>query len=1381
MLRCPDCGLVFESMHHLQLHRQPGIYSVPSLGARAATSAPQPMAYAAGYPMLPAADPMGHANGASFGGWNSRKPSYGMYEAPAPPISNVQGLHISPIERELEQLLAIQRNRQAADMAERERMMLDQQVNLDLPARQAQLQQTQQALKDQLLQLKLQLLTNQQQHHSGNNMDIAFLRSEIAAIRAALSSMNMNGSAGSDPGPKQPRPHKLPPQPASAACTKHCRRQRKCESDSDSDEDDSLERLNGVLQSSANDDDSRETGERDRSGRSTSRNTALLSSAPAHNIRDVLRSMQAEIRSLRAMSATRTKPAFPTVSTLKSGLHWLEIATLEGVAIAAPLDELEVSIKTYYMSYAHNEYLLEPSVERRFPQYPPPLSRRGANTMHVTVPPVEFMVHAPKQMVVIALRISYRGRLLCWAVIFAKATGRFSEGIRHAPFDLAKALQSPGDIVAGASVSGYIEADPSDILQRAEAILNITGSSGLPSSRKQHVQLPGLPPLPPPPQRLPLLPGMPGCEGPFLPPTLESNTMVLQPTAGPTAHFILPPPVGVSILEWNQQVMTHIKRIQTRQPMKGIPRATDTPQPHSRQSHKGSHGSHATPVEPRRRQQMVSDSSSDSSSDSARSSSSSSCPSSSPSFPIGSHMSGSSPPDHGAGEITRDTPKHPSGKRQQQKQLPPGHHVAAHFAEAPSTPMSATEVPVAQPCIVPSHEPQKSTRESALVASAKKVNSPDVPPRQAHTPPPPSAEASLSHPAADAAHALELPRKPASPEDMPSPPSTFSKQSEPVLPQAAAVATPPALSKVPHEDMPLVERSRLRALTDPQGNLAVPPDYKMKPSNPPCVNLNMFDVTADPPVNPCVLLGLSKPTDVPPSAPKAPGHGEKGSAVDLFVDGVVGVPLDAVCSRVLVYVTDELDPQTGATVNALRHPRVFMRKPNLVAYQSLTSSSIEPEFQVKMSVHAGDYTHAVVIVEYVNGRQGSPIVLGHCCLPINKRFLAGNFVARVKLGDPRRSQERALDEMRPPDRICDEQKRATEGYNQAQLEASVDSQALRNLMPAPPRKRAECVPLGYLIWRLESPDMNRPFFEMPQQVPLSQQEMQLFADRRSHADVTPSSKGLASEKAADGAFIGAGTTQTDSVSYVAPFSPQRGAFVKVEGIRGMGDDAAMYVVVVYMAKAPKGRRMRYTMMPDWNSDVGAPMFKDPPFVFQDIHYDQLNTTTYMLLKLSALENVASEPVVECVGWTMNKLFMDEVPALRQGRFTLPWMHGTLPLAVVQELLTQPAGAVFLSRMKTKVIAFLEPKATLTISQGDPACCVALVDETPGRAQPRQLLMPATIKKTFPSHTCEGMVGCTLRRANEMCFGSADPQELLKRFNTAVQKFLNESTQHFEEL
>jgi hypothetical protein len=733
-------------------------------------------------------------------------------------------------------------------------------------------------------------------------------------------------------------------------------------------------------------------------------------------------------------------------------------------------------------------------------------------------------------------------------------------------------------------------------------------------------------------------------------------------------------------------------------------------------------------------------------------------------------------------------------------------HPTAHFAEE----IVMQQIPVTQPTAViqPTSVIQKPTPVVAVppVPPAVYAESPHSPPHQVHTPPPkrnsnpspkPSPSPEKESPVVPAKTEINRSTVVASPlaakgQKKPhSSPKTSPTSAGPPLPinspdgkdtRSSSLSNSLISGKVPHDDLPLVEQMRLRPTVDPQGNLTVPPGYKINPNNPPSVNLNKFDTLAEPPVNPCVLLGLAQPSDKPSASPKPPGHGTNGATVDVFLDGLTGLPLDAVCTRLLVYVTDELDPTSGKSMNPLHHPRVFMRKPDLVVLQSLTSSSVEPQFSGKLSAEVGDYTFAVVIVEFITAAQNTTLVFGHCCLPINKKFTAGNYLCRVKLGDPRRSQERMVSDIRPAERVADEQRRATEKYNQMQLELSVDSQALHNLLPAPPRKRAECTTFGYLIWRLDCNDIKAPFFEMPHQLPMSQAELAIFEGRKLHNDTTPAAKGLATLKAADDAFFDAGATPTDALGNVVPFSEERGAFVKVEGIRGVGDDAAMYVVVVYMPKAPPGRQVCYTMMPDWLSDVGAPMYKDPPFIFTGIKYDTTNTVMYMLLKLTNLNASAEGPAkVEALGWSMNKLFLEPANTTRQGRFALPWIAGGLPPTVVSDLLTQRIEPVYMRMMKAGEMKFLAPPATLIISQGDSACISALVDESPGRAQPRQLLIPAALKKNYPTVTCEGMIGCTLRRAHEKCFGGGDPRLVLQRINAAVQEYLKKTIPTFQEM
>lgn len=1449
MPACPDCGLVFDSLYNVQLHRRSGSCSqslLPPLEKPVSTFSRETM-YGCGSGYTgPSADLLNGVGGGNAGG---AFPGRGYQLMAASPPAAANNPYASPTERELEQLLAYQRNRQAADMAERERLMLDQQVNLVLPARQAELQQHQQMLKSQLLQMKLQLFANQQSQEQGANMDMAYLRNEMAAMRGAVAALSAQQPAGAEKPRRRRQQRKAPrraltahsvgnrrsagandftqrpPRPDTyggegrrAHSSRHVDRNtgRYGQDDDDDDYDESWSSLDDELRS---DDSDGGDGVSPRSRRAD-RSDGSFASSPSQQIRGMLQDVQKELKTLRAMTTSARQgmdAPFPISSTLEPGLHLLKLAALEGVDMSIPLDEVDVTVQAYYMSYAQDEYLLEPSVERTFPRRPPPLARCGAKALLFTVSPVEFIVHQPKEMVVFVLQLQYRGRLLWWATIFSRSRGTFTEGLRDSALDIAKALQSPQGLVPGANVSGFIEADNTDTLRRAESFLNQSiGSSaamGFPSQPPlppSLQQLPGLPPLSPPPQGLPLLPGMPGCEGPFLPPTADVNAMVLQPSKGPATRFVLPPPTGVSILEWQESLSKHLKKMQKRSPGPAAGNGAAAVKAATAAAAAANNRNKSSPktASPQLQQQQLPKPSSPCKTTLLLSPESSSSSSSSDEEIIEEQPSGEEEENNdstsGGSHDDSDGALSSSPKRASAAASNPTKHRVAHFAEQVemSGPSPSQPVPQPDPATSTAESPQSQTApESSAAAATVDAESPHSPPHQAHTPPPKrnsnsSAQSRGSSAGSSPPPPSEKPAVAASPPgpmeaNMPhtSPRNSLTHATAP-LPVASSKAQDPlSLSsgsqiagKVPRDDMPLVERQRLRPILDAHGNLAVPPGYKINPSSPPCVNLDKFDAPAEPPVNPCVLLGLAKPADRPPASPKAPGHGPKGTTVDIFLDGMTGLPLDAVCTRLLVYVTDEIDPTSGKPMNPLHHPRIFMRKPDLVVFQNLTSSSVEPQFAGKLSAEVGDRTFAVVIVEFISAAQDMTLVFGHCCLPINKRFFAGNYLCRVKMGDPRRSQERMVTDIRPAERVADEQRRATEKYNQMQLELSVDAQALHNLLPAPPRKRAECTTLGYLIWRLDSTNIKAPFFEMPQQLPMSQAELAVFEGRKQHKDTTPAAKGLSTLKAADNAFLDAGATPNDALGRVVPFSKERGAFVKVEGIRGVGDDVAMYVVVVYMPKAPPGRQVCYTMMPDWLSDVGAPMYKDAPFIFTGITYDTTNTVMFMLLKLTNLAVSAEGPArVEPLAWSMNKLFLEPANTIRQGRFALPWIAGGLPPSVVNELLTQRIEAVYMRMLKGGEVNFLTPHATLIISQGDSACISALVDESPGRGQPRQLLIPATLKKSYPTVTCEGMVGCTLRRAHERCLGGGDPRAVLQRINAAVQEYLKKTMPTFQEM
>ncbi|CAD2215081.1 hypothetical protein AGDE_12600 [Angomonas deanei] len=211
----------------------------------------------------------------------------------------------------------------------------------------------------------------------------------------------------------------------------------------------------------------------------------------------------------------------------------------------------------------------------------------------------------------------------------------------------------------------------------------------------------------------------------------------------------------------------------------------------------------------------------------------------------------------------------------------------------------------------------------------------------------------------------------------------------------------------------------------------------------------------------------------------------------------------------------------------------------------------------------------------------------------------------------------------------------------------------------------------------------------------------------------------------------------------------------------MGDDAAIYSVVCRLHTPQEGCPPKYTGMPDWMSDVGAPQYKDPPFLFPKLPFNQLTVFIFTLLKIT---NVHGTPKTQPIAWTITKAFMDDNNVARQGRFVLPWLDdGDCPEAILKRLHTERLDKVFISSLKDKSIQFHEPPSTVTISQGLPLLIPQLVDITAGSPQPRQLLMPGPMKKQFPSYTYEGQVGCTLITQNNMCFNGIVPQELLPRY------------------
>ncbi|CAD2215079.1 hypothetical protein ADEAN_000253200 [Angomonas deanei] len=181
MPTCPDCGQLCESPYHLQQHRMNCVMANRNL-----------------YNNTNNSNPNNRGNNTN----NNNNRNSGGVTTPLPALNgnrynNGNPNFYSP-QSEIDQMLALQQARQEEERIQTERMLLEQQVNLVLPARQAELHQTQEYLKNQITQLKMNLLAQQQFAGQQNNMEVELLRNELAAVRNQLNALG--GAATPPPG-----------------------------------------------------------------------------------------------------------------------------------------------------------------------------------------------------------------------------------------------------------------------------------------------------------------------------------------------------------------------------------------------------------------------------------------------------------------------------------------------------------------------------------------------------------------------------------------------------------------------------------------------------------------------------------------------------------------------------------------------------------------------------------------------------------------------------------------------------------------------------------------------------------------------------------------------------------------------------------------------------------------------------------------------------------------------------------------------------------------------------------------------------------------------------------------------------------------------------
>ncbi|KAH9598611.1 hypothetical protein LSM04_006529 [Trypanosoma melophagium] len=553
-----------------------------------------------------------------------------------------------------------------------------------------------------------------------------------------------------------------------------------------------------------------------------------------------------------------------------------------------------------------------------------------------------------------------------------------------------------------------------------------------------------------------------------------------------------------------------------------------------------------------------------------------------------------------------------------------------------------------------------------------------------------------------------------------SPPSS---KSEKVPSQETAAYVP--------KDMKAVEKSILRINFDAKGNVIVPVDYK------PGVHKNkkFSDQDEELYVDASTIFGLHSETDIPPFMGEA-SNNVTTDEVNFSITAITGIPLDAAFTRVLVYILEYKDIQSGETVNLANDPALFMKPPNVVQYQDINDSTTCPNFSIDMTgIPVTKTTFAVAIIEYITASSGGPYVFGHVGLPIHSGLVRGKFISRVRLGDPRRPEARKI----KGGGDLPSEREAMRNYSQIMIEETIDSQALYNKLFTPPSGRAECCPCGFIMWCLDG-DKGGACFDAPYQPKPSKGEHHLFSSRfGKDLHTTPCFSSL---EAAKKRFEGAPKPMGNRINYIVPYEENRGFFVAIESLHGLGNECALYAVAVDLGwDGPDG--IAHTSHRDWSSDVGAPRFSDPMHVLTGITEDPSAFALFYLIRITKLHTIskhgAAQLKAETASWSLLRLFSKD-GVLRHGHYAIPWFPGEPPDELLEELESEPMENVILSRFKKGTLRHTEQRSTLVLSVGDPIDAEQLLVNHPGRPLPQRLLITESQRDTFPCLEYEGAIG-----------------------------------------
>lgn len=492
--------------------------------------------------------------------------------------------------------------------------------------------------------------------------------------------------------------------------------------------------------------------------------------------------------------------------------------------------------------------------------------------------------------------------------------------------------------------------------------------------------------------------------------------------------------------------------------------------------------------------------------------------------------------------------------------------------------------------------------------------------------------------------------------------------------------------------------------------------------------------TAPPPPHPTAEAGEDDA-----SAVKV-GKGPTRDAARIAIDTVVGVPFHVSCSRVVIYFASaKVD---GEEIYPRDADDFFTRKADVVAYQTLDSSTMEPVFTSETNLIIGKHTTAVAIVECVDPKKNTRFTLGHAVLPLNQDTNAGNYMTRLLWGDPRPSHLR-----HPNAKAADEDAKhraELEKYDTTQLNASLLSRelkdALKDTVPSVSDRVRFC-PCAYIKWRADSNDRKRKYKEPPGQFPATPDEAILVQERQMIPSKTLMSLEVTTQDQCVKLFDQKWTAADDALAYVAPYNPSRGLFVAPECLRGMTPEHCLYKVMIEMSVEGGEKSSNFTQRHDYESDIGVPEFLDEPFVFAKVPYSQTGVAVFRVFKMM-------DPSVERPGgimplaWSATKLFLDD-GVVRHGRFSVPLFTGSPPPRLIDELKKERIDQTILKWTGNppsgqQKLEYLKPNCVITFCQGDAVRGVELVKQKePFRSDPRILLVPTRVRRQFPFQEDEG--------------------------------------------